>query len=572
MSTELIIILGVFYYILTVATIIIVLHFMENRGKKKYRNMINELERDKNLIISAGLIAELNKVEPLVLNSDMKGALAGWQTRFQTIKNEDVHRITDALLEAEELYTKKDFKTLRQKLASIELDIYYIKTKANFLLEEIKEITLSEEKNRDTITKLKASYREILNRYHTHKNEYTLVSSPLELQFENVDKLFAAFENSMEKKYFQEVSKIVKAIDDIIGNLKLVIEEAPTIITLGKNVIPKKIHDITNISKKMEKDGYNLEYLNIPYNVIESSKKITDIFQRLNVLNIEDSIFELKTMLDYFDSIYNDFDKERIAKKVYQDFLRTILIKLTKLMKINQAISRKLSDIQYSYDLNDEDVEIVFKIAEELESEREEYDKIVEIGRSKKESYSHLSKEMELLNVKVSKTEEKLEVALRTFGSLKEDELRAREQLDEMKKLLNQAKLQMKSFSLPIIPENYFVELAEATEAIANMVQELEKIPISIKVLNTRVDTARDLVLKVYNTTKEIVKTARMAETAIVYGNRYRAVNSEVEVGLMKAEKSFFHGNFKTSLEQAINAINVIEPGIYKKLMEEYQS
>ena len=179
---------------------------------------------------------------------------------------------------------------------------------------------------------------------------------------------------------------------------------------------------------------------------------------------------------------------------------------------------------------------------------------------------------MELLNVKVLKTEEKLDVALRTLGSLKEDELRAREQLDEMKGILNQAKMQMKSFKLPVIPDHYFVELAEATEAIANMVTELEKTPISIKVLNTRVDTARDLVLKLYNTTKETIKTAKMAETAIVYGNRYRPINQEVEIGLMKAEKAFYRGNFKVSLESAIHAINVIEPGIYKKLMDEYQN
>lgn len=572
MSTELIIILGVFYYILTIASIVTILYLMENRGKKKYRSQINELERDKNLIISAGLIAELNKVEPLVCNSDMKHTLEIWKKRFQTMKEEDVTRITDNLLEAEELFNKKDFKNLKGKLSDIELDIYYVKTKANFLLDEIKEITLSEEKNRDTITKLKALYREILNRYHTHKKDYTLVNSPLELQFENVDKLFAAFEASMEKKAYQEVSKIVKAIDDVIGNLKLVIEEAPSIIMLGKNVIPKKISDISNITKKMEKEGYNLDYLNIPYNITESSKKITDIFQRLNVLNIEDSIFELKTMLDYFDSIYNDFDKERIARKVYNDFSRSVLLKITKLSKINQALLRKLNDIKYSYDLNDEDVEIVFQIRDELSLEREEYDMIVDSGRNRVSSYSHLSKEMELLNVKTQRTEEKLEVALRTLGSLKEDELRAREQLDDMKSILNQAKVQMKSFKLPIIPDHYFVELAEATEAIANMVLELEKTPISIKVLNTRVDTARDLVLKVYNTTKEIIKTAKMAETAIVYGNRYRPSNSEVELGLMKAEKAFFHGNFKGSLELAINAINVIEPGIYKKLMDEYQS
>lgn len=571
MSKDLFIILGIACYFLTIITITGVLVFLANREKKKYRHQLDELERDKNLIVSANLMAEFKKVEPLVEGSDMKESFKLWQKRFDRIKNEDLDRITDALLEAENSFNRKDYKTLKQQLADIELDIYFVKTKAVFLLNEIKEITLSEEKNRETITKLKAKYRAILAKYNDHKQEYSLVSSPLELQFENVDKLFSAFENAMEKKSYQEVSKIVKAIDDLTGNLKLVTEEAPMIISMGKNVIPKKITEISNLSKKLEKDGYNLDYLNIPYNITESSKKITDIFQRLNVLNIEDSIFELKTMSDYFDSIYTEFDKQKVSRKVYNDYLRTILLKITKLEKINTTLEGKLEEIKYSYDLTEEDVSIVFKIKEELKEEHEKYDEVIEQGRSKSTSYSHLAKEMDILNLKVAKTEEKLETALRTFGSLKEDELRAKDQLEEMKEILNQAKKEMRSYKLPLIPEHYFVELSEATEAISNMVLELEKTPISIKVLNTRVDTARDLVLKVFNTTKEIVKTAKMAETAILYGNRYRPINTEVELGLIKAEKLFYKGDFKHSLENAINAINLIEPDIYKKLMAEYR-
>ena len=61
-----------------------------------------------------------------------------------------------------------------------------------------------------------------------------------------------------------------------------------------------------------------------------------------------------------------------------------------------------------------------------------------------------------------------------------------------------------------------------------------------------------------------------MAETAIVYGNRYR-INREVDFGLQKAESAFYKGNFKNSLENAINAINLVEPGIHKRLLEEYE-
>ena len=310
------------------------------------------------------------------------------------------------------------------------------------------------------------------------------------------------------------------------------------------------------------------------YNEIieEANKKIQDIFGRLNVLNVEDSLFELKTMHDYFDSLYADFDKERYSKKIYEDYSRSILIKATKLEKVNNELYKKIGDIKYSYDLTDDEVSVISEIKDEIMNIRASYDKVVDIARSKTLAYSKLAREMEIINSRLVKTEEKLNGALKTLGSLKEDELRAREQLEEIKRILSQTKEKIRSYKLPIVPKNYYVEMSEAMEAINELVKELDKRPISIKILNLRVDTARDLVLKVYNTVNETVKTAKMAETAIVYGNRYRVTNKEVDFGLIKAENAFFKGNFKNSLENAINAINIVEPGIHKKLLEESQS
>lgn len=571
MSSTTFTLLAIGYYILAVTLVILVLNFISKKEKKVYKDEINSLERDKNLIISASILSELNKVESLVNNEKMEQTYQDWQKRFKKIKDEEVPKISDDLLEIEDLFQEKNYKTLKQKIAQIELQIYYVKTRANFLLEEIKEITLSEEKNRETITKLKIIYREIFSKYNQNKSDYKLIASPIELQFENVDKLFSAFEIAMDEGSFSEVGKIVKAIDDTIGNLKLIIEEAPSIIMMGKTIIPKKISDIMTIHDKMVKEGYNLDYLNIEYNVTETEKKISDIFARLNVLNIEDSIFELKTMVDYYDSLYNDFDKERISKKIFEDYSRTILVRVTKLSKVNNELLKKLGAIKYSYDLTDEDVKVVDKIKQEFDSVKKEYDHVISSHRSKSFAYSRLAKEMELLNVRLTKAEEKLEMALRTFGSLKEDELRAREQLDEIKEILKKAKYKIKSYKLPLIPKKYYVELSEATLAVKEMIKELEKKPISIKVLNTRVDTARDLALKLFNTTNETVKTAWMAETAIVYGNRYRPVNKDIDLGLTKAENLFNKGNFKASLENAINTINIVEPGIHQRLLDAYQ-
>ena len=448
------------------------------------------------------------------------------------------------------------------------MEIFYVKTKANFLLEEIREITLSEERNRETITKLKAKYREIITKYNKNKNDYKDVCAPLELQFENVDKLFAAFEVAMESNQYEEVGKIVKGIDDLIGNLAIVIDEAPTIILMGKNLIPNKMKDVKSISLRMASEGYNLDYLNLDYNIEESDKKIQDVFARLNVLNVEDSIFELKTILDYFDNIYNDFDKEKQARRIFEEYIRKILVKANKLEKINNGLYRKLDVIKYSYDLTDDDVKVIEVIKQELIQIKKDYNEIVDAHRNKSFAYTRLGKEMEGLNVRLSVTEEKLEVALRSLGSLEEDEQRAHEQLEEIKEILNKARVIIASYKLPVIPNSYYVQLSEANVAIKEMIKEMNMTPVSIKTLNIRVDTARDLVLKLYNTSNEIIKTAAMSEVAIVYGNRYRPVNKNLDNELTKSEDMFFNGEYKKSLECAIRAINVIEPGIYKKLME----
>ena len=417
MSQTAYILMGISYYVVSVIIIVIVLNLISRKEKKKYQDEINSLERDKNLIISSSILSELNKVEALVNNEKMQETFEDWQDRFKEIKDVEVPKITDALIEIEDCFNDKKYKELNEKIAKVELDIFYVKTKANFLLDEIKEITLSEERNRETITKLKVKYREIITKYNKNKNDFKEVCAPLELQFENVDKLFAAFEVAMEQNAYEEVGRIVKGIDDLIGNLGVVIEEAPTIILMGGSLIPNKTKDIKVISERLISEGYNLDYLNLDYNIEEANKKLQDIFARLNVLNVEDSLLELKTISEYFDNIYNDFDKEKQARKIFEEYIRKVLVKANKLEKINNGLYKNLDVIKYSYYLTDDDVRVIEIIRQELIAIKKDYNEIVDAHRNKSFAFTRLGKEMESLNVRLSKTEEKLEVALRSLGS-----------------------------------------------------------------------------------------------------------------------------------------------------------
>ena len=560
------IILGIAYLILAIILVVVVLVLINKHDKKKLQGILTNLELDKNLIISANILTELNKVGSLINNKNLEIKYNNWKERYKQIKEVDMPSLENKLNDLEALIRDKKYKDFVKDSSKLELEIYYIKSKSDFLLDEIREITLSESKNREIVTKLKKDYRDIYLKYNNSPSDYEGINNTIELQFENIDKLFNAFELAMENNDYSEASKIVKALTDNIGNIGIIIDEASSIILMGKKLIPDKIEDVKKIYDRMTKEGYLLDYLNIDYNISEAEKKLADIFDRLKVLNVNDSIIELKTILDYFDGLYGDFDKEVEAKKNYDSLSRKIAIKNKKLSAIIKNIISKIEDIKFSYDLLDEDVKVIDDLNLTIKGLQNDYDIIIENFRNKSFSYSQLYKELELIKNRVSVTEEKVEQTVKFLSSLKDDEIRAREQLDEIKNILESSKEKMESFKLPIIPKDYYVELSEANDALDNMIDELNKKPISIRVLNLRVDTARDLVLKLHKNTSETIKNASLAESTIVYSNRFR-YNNKINNALNRAEDYFYEGRYSDALELAIKAVSDVNPNIYNEVM-----
>lgn len=566
MSRTTFILLGVTYYIISVIIIILVLNKINKREKKKYQDEILDLEVDKNQIISADIMSELQKVEELVNNALMQEIYGNLKKRFDEIKKNDIPEITDKLLELQELYDNKKYKDLQKSISDVELKVYLVKAKSDYLLGEIKQITLSKGKNREIATALKTRYRMVLTEYNNSKNDYSYIAKPVELQFENIDKMFSAFETNMAKNNYGEVKKIIRSLENMIGNLELVIKEGPSIILMANKLIPRKVEDIKSIKDSMIRDGYNLDYLNIDDAITDANKASKLALEKINVLNITDSSVELKTILDYFDNLYNEFDKEKAAKNLFMDYLRSVLVKANKLEKANSDLKRKTADYKYSYDIKTDDLKVLDEIAKSIKNVKKDYEILTNAYRNKQVAFTKLLKEMQKLDSTLENLTSSLNEAYSKFGNLKEDEIQAKEQLEEIREVLVKAKNKLNQYNLPIIPDFYYTYLQEAYLAIDNVKKELNKKPISIETLNIRVDTARDLALKLYNSAKEIIKSAYMAETSIVYGNRYRSLNNGLDVALIRAENLFFKGEYKKSLECSINAIDEIEPDFYQNL------
>lgn len=559
------------YAIALIVIVFVTLTLVKKKRNKEYSKRLEILDREKNELESAPVISELAKIEPIVKNERMEKRYKGWYEEFDYIRENDIPRINDMLIDLDTYLESKNYKDYKIALSKTEIEIYKTREKINNLLEEIKEINLSSEKYRNIIISLKAKYRELEQIFRSKEDEYEDIANVIELQFENIEKRFQDFEDYMEVNDYQEVFHIVKAISNMIEHMEIVINEVPDLVLLSNRLIPKKIEQITTIYEEMKKEKYPLKHLKIEYNVEESLKRVNEIIDRIKVLNLENCMFELKNMLEFLESLFQEFDIEKNGKKDYDEDKAIFDSRVDKLTEVINSSLNEMDSLKKNYDLSESDIKNLNIVNDKLEELKEVYKKDTKELGKKKLTYSVIADNMKGYLIELRSIEEETESILNNFGNMQDDEERAKEQLKEIQELLRQSKLLIRSYKLPVITNNYYVELSEANEAITEIIKELNNKPISIKTLNTRVDTGRDLTLKLFNTANEMVKTAKLAEYSIVYGNRYRKEDINIDNGLNQSTLLYNKGNYKKSLDVTVNTLERVDKEIKGRISEMYE-
>lgn len=551
--------------------IIAVLNLIQTRKNKKIKKTLEKLEVEKNELATSPIVPELAKVEAFLNNDKLKELYDEWTKRLKQIKEVQIPKLSDMILDAEYTLSQMDYKGTTYKIAKLEMELYKVRTNSDFLFGEIKDLTTSEERNRTIITDYKSRYRALYQKYVDIKPEYGDFSEIVNDEFKLIASKFEQFETMMDNNEYIEVNDVLSNIDELLNHMAIVVEEVPSIVLMLSNILPKKINEAKSTYDKMINEGYPLDYLNVEYNLDEANKKIEDIKNRTTKLDMNESLVELKALLDYFDTLAGAFDKEKNDRKTYEDKLISFEKRLTKMNSAVDEVYDQIDEIKNIYNLKSENINALNEVRTEMYNINTNYKVLKDHTKFNSTfAYSKLVKEVEGLSNSLVNSQEKFEEALNVIGGMHDDEIRARQQLEEIKNVLKDSKAQIKEYNLPLIPSEYYTELGEANNAIKEIIKELDKKPITIDVLNTRVDTARDLVLKLYTKTKSMMKNAMFAEKAIVYGNRYRSTSEELNNSLNISEQLFYKGEYKKSFELTINAINRIEPGIYNKILNLY--
>ena len=482
--------------LISIAILIVFILFLffskKRKDKKLKQKIIEELDYNKNILDTYPIENELVKVETLIKNEKLEEQYKIWQERFKKIKDENVVNLNEIVLKLD-TQNVENFNELKE---DAKRELYKAKFLLSKLLEEIEDVNMSEEKYRTLIIKLKTKYRELNDYYEAHKKEYGELENVVEMQFENIEKRFQIFEEFMETNDYSEVIHIVKSIDLMLEHMQDVVKKLPDLVIVAHKIIPLKIEELTNIYEKMILDNYNLKELNVTTNLENALKSTNELVEKVKGLNFKDVEVEFEAIVEYLDDLFKVFETEQIARKEYSKLKILFEKKLIKTNKIVSSVYKELDSIRSMYNLKAEEIDSLNVVKTRLMEVNDNYKKIITDLKSQETNFLTANKELIDVNSILIELSDDLDKLLKSLGNMYEDEQRAREQLNEIEKLLRDSKGILNKYNFPSVNKELFIEIKEANEAVYEVIKELKEKPIKINTLNTRVDTARDLALK----------------------------------------------------------------------------
>ena len=232
MQGQILIIITVVF--IAIVIVLLTLYFKKRFESSFYKKKLKELEVQRNQVASTPVLLELSKVEPIIKNDKMEEKYTEWQDKFDFIRQKRLTVIDDMLIDLDVYVEKRDYKSCGYRIAKTEIEIYKVREAAEHLLEQIKDVTSSEEKYRAIVTKLKTRYRNLNREFQEHKELYGFMQESVEMQLENIEKRFLDFEKVMEVNDYSEVIPICKALDNMIDHMEILIQELPDVLLMSQ--------------------------------------------------------------------------------------------------------------------------------------------------------------------------------------------------------------------------------------------------------------------------------------------------------------------------------------------------
>ena len=535
-------------------------------SRKKIYIDVDRLEAWKIDMMNRPVTDEIAKVKELNMTGQTEELFERWRKQWDEIVTVALPDVEELLFDAEDLADKYRFGKAKRVLAQIEAILKDAESNIAIILDELKDLVGSEEKNRVEVDELNQQYRELKKNLLAHRHTFGHAEKQLEMNLEDVYGKFKEFEEATTNGNYFEAREIVLLIKDALSVTKQQMDDIPHLLHECQSTIPNQLNELSEGYSQMEQEGYSLKHHQIEKEIERMREQLSQHISLIEELKLEDVKKGIEEARESLDTIYDLLEAEVKANQFVKKEVEKIEQDLEDLIEGSKSTEEETTFVQQSYHLYEKDIEQHRNIVKQIKQLVKQYVSVQSKLEAEQIAYSLIKTELEEVYGRIQDVKEEHLQFSEMLKTLRKDELHAREQISEMKKQLTDAKRLISKSNIPGLPVKYAELVSEARLSLTQVMNSLEEKPLNMNTVNQTLQNASDLVSQTYKQAEEMIEQVYLAEKVIQYGNRYRSRDQKVAVSLLEAEKSFRNYEYALALEQAATAIEDVDPGALKKI------
>lgn len=536
--------------------------------KSNLKRRLKDLEIRYNTVRSVPLPFKLNKAVALArVNSDVAATVDTARKGFDGTQVE-LKQIANLLAETEDSILMEKLKAAKLTLGDLDGMIERTQATVGLLEKDLDGVLEEETQQRSKITDLKDAFRSLKNEYSEKASQLTLCIETLDQRVAEIEKGFSMFEEWMYASEFAKAKEKMEEINEQLLETEGLVRRLPELVTLAKGVLPKQMDEISQLYSQLKQKGVFLQHLEIPKNLEMVSDTLKEDIINLRRGVVEQVEVHLNDNRKRLEQLTSSLDREDRAHGELYEAVRVSVKNVKECAELYQNL--KLTFQKVAIRFGWEDLKDILKVSEGKLLAVDE-----NVQRLRKLSEEHtIPASTLLISVKetlqdINNLGSELQNAMNRVNGARSDEERAKKQLLKLHIIMNEIQVKIRKHHLPSISDAYQEDMTKSYQYVHSIEKLLDENPLNVNLLNATVTDAIDTIYKLYNNVNNIVGTVEMVENAIVFGNKYRSSNPEIDDQLSRSELLFHNGDYTEAIKVAIGAIEKVHPISYEKLIKE---
>jgi len=534
--------------------------------KRKYYQVVDELENAKISIMNRPIVEELAKVKQLNMIGQTEELFEKWRKEWDEVVTTELPEIEELLFDTENYIDKYKFTKAKRTQDTIRLKMESVEKRMDTILEELNNLVGSEEKNRTEIEDLKESYRVNKKTLLAHRHTFGDSEQKIEGILQEIAELLTQYEEKTNNGDYLEAREIVYNIQDQLSTVTYLIEKVPPLLLECHTKLPDQISELKDGYSDMVTQGYILDHLQIDTEIEVLTQNLKEMEELLTEGEIE-KVEKISTeSQEKIDLLYDLLEKEVIARNYCNTNIESAKTIMEEIQNGNSRLQVEVELLQKNYNLTGDDIDLKFKLEKKLHMLYKQFEVLEHKLMTDSTAHTLLSEELRELKQQLEMASQEQSDLFERLHALRKDEVISHEKIKELSIQVTDALRRVANSNLPGVTEEYNQLVSNAKTSITKVKAKLDIAPLDMFEVKKLVEEAEEHVIALVNTTLELVETVYLAEKIIQYGNRYRKRYPQVHAGLLEAESAFRKYQYDEALRAAAVAIEEVEPNYSTKI------